>query len=196
MKKVLALLLVLGMASVASAAMTLVVGTDPQVPGSFYDPIDTQLVLMPSQTLWIGIYNDTAGVPGATGQGVWFLGIDTTGHVHNGSWTGAFVQYKPPLVAGAPENVYYGTTEADVYGDGSLLLDIWEVNMSDGNPTHFQGIGVLDAKEFHCDAMGDVVIDLLNDGMEIIDSIVIHQIPEPATIALLGLGGLLLKRRK
>ena len=31
---------------------------------------------------------------------------------------------------------------------------------------------------------------------ELVDAVVIHQIPEPATIALLGLGGLLLRRRK
>ncbi len=34
------------------------------------------------------------------------------------------------------------------------------------------------------------------DGFPILHTLTIHQIPEPATIALLGLGGLLLRRRK
>jgi len=111
----------------------------------------------------IGIYKRHTGYAGCNSSGIVFLR-----HRHhracslNGSWTGAFVQYKPPLVADAPENVHVGTEE-DVYGDGSLLLDLWRADLSDGNPAHFNGIGVLEAKEFHCDAEGDVVIHLLND---------------------------------
>jgi hypothetical protein len=48
---------------------------------------------------------------------------------------------------------------------------------------------------FHCTGLGDVSITLWEDyGMP--DAILIHQVPEPATIMLLGLGGLLLRRRK
>jgi hypothetical protein len=41
------------------------------------------------------------------------------------------------------------------------------------------------------------MIMLLDENGAMIDTILIHQIiPEPMTIALLGLGGLLLRRRK
>jgi hypothetical protein len=52
---------------------------------------------------------------------------------------------------------------------------------------------------FHCLAVGDVVITLWGDawdGAAAIDTLTIHQVPEPITIGLLGLGGLFLRRRK
>ena len=194
----------------ASAAMTLrvagpgecalpevTVATETTGPeqGCYYDPVDTELEIEVCECLWIGVYNDTAGEAGATQQFDGFLAIDTTGGIHNGEWTKYWAQYKPPLVPNADENIYTGTEE-NVYGDGSLLLDMWILGLSEASATAYNGIGVLDAKEFHCTEVGDVVVHLLDDGMQIVDSIVIHQIPEPMTIALLGLGGLFLRRRK
>jgi len=49
----------------------------------------------------------------------------------------------------------------------------------------------------HCEGPGDCVVDLYDaSGYVIIDTLTIQQIPEPITVALLGLGGLLLRRRK
>jgi hypothetical protein len=53
---------------------------------------------------------------------------------------------------------------------------------------------------FHCDGPGDVVVSLVHFNADfavdgVMDSIVIHQIPEPMTMGLLGLGGLFLRRR-
>jgi len=61
----------------------------------------------------------------------------------------------------------------------------------------------------HCDGYGDVIVNLTSAGSNHIltpedrlltaadlGSIVIHQIPEPMTITLLGLGGLALLRRR
>ena len=50
---------------------------------------------------------------------------------------------------------------------------------------------------FHCDGPGDVLIQLVNgSNMLPYDEILIKQVPEPATMGLLALGGLFLRRRK
>ena len=56
---------------------------------------------------------------------------------------------------------------------------------------------------FHCDGLGEVTITLIAikstdgyDPLATIDTLTIWQIPEPTTVALLGLGGLLLRRRR
>ena len=64
-------------------------------------------------------------------------------------------------------------------------------------PDSTAGIGEWWWLELHCEGEGDVLINLYDSaGMTIIDTAVVHQTPEPMTIALLGLGGLLLRRRK
>ena len=51
--------------------------------------------------------------------------------------------------------------------------------------------------DFHCDGLGEVVVNLLNgSNMELLDTITIQQVPEPASMGLLALGGLFLRRRK
>jgi hypothetical protein len=60
---------------------------------------------------------------------------------------------------------------------------------------------------FHCDGLGDVTITITDAGanndpvngdisQEMMGSIIIHQIPEPTTVMLLGLGSLFLLRRR
>jgi hypothetical protein len=56
---------------------------------------------------------------------------------------------------------------------------------------------MVDLVDFHCDGPGTVTLILFDSGtLEILDTQVIHQAPEPMTVALLGLGGLFLRRRK
>jgi len=50
--------------------------------------------------------------------------------------------------------------------------------------------------EFHCDGLGVVTITLMDAAQNTLDTITITQVPEPMTVALLGLGGLFLRRRK
>jgi len=58
---------------------------------------------------------------------------------------------------------------------------------------------LVDGIIFHCEGPGDVVLSLISvdevGAVTVFDTQVVHQIPEPVTIALLGLGGLLLRRR-
>jgi len=59
--------------------------------------------------------------------------------------------------------------------------------------------GILAEIQFHCEGFGDVWISLMDGNTgEIIGTLLIRQdgIPEPATIAMLGLGGLALLRRR
>jgi len=58
------------------------------------------------------------------------------------------------------------------------------------------GLGTYWTSVFHCDGPGMVVISLLDTGGNVMDTITVSQIPEPMTVALLGLGGLFLRRRK
>jgi hypothetical protein len=55
--------------------------------------------------------------------------------------------------------------------------------------------------DLHCEVpYEDVYIELyderVNNGTTIVDSLTIHQVPEPATLLLLGLGGLMLRKKK
>jgi len=204
MKKLLVLMLVLCVAVAANATFSLRVapGVAGQYPEqqAYVDAVSSEISLQPSQTIWIGIYNDTQGVPGATKQGEFFLGIAVPNENGTGA-TGNWVQvdgqhlYQPPAVSGtAVKNIYNGIQ--DWNGDGSLWLDNWDAVLTNGAPDQFNGIGVLDAKLFHCLAAGDAVVLLFDDGGTQLDSVIIHQIvPEPVTVALLGLGGLFLRRR-
>ena len=174
MKKLLILMLVLGLASSANAALTLVssAGNSLNV-GDFTN---------------IGIWNDTA----AAGQGlITFVAIDASGP---GKWTGVET-FQPASLGPGGTSAYYGVQAP---GDTGLAYtaDLWysDAAVSSTDP---YGIGVLVEYGFNCTGLGDVTINLLADDLAtVLDTLTIAQIPEPMTIALLGLGSLFLLRRR
>ena len=78
------------------------------------------------------------------------------------------------------------------------VVDIVEMDIKDTVEPYAAPNGLLiDGIKLHCEGLGDVILTLLDAGsFEPLSRVVIHQIPEPITFALLGLGGLFLRRRK
>jgi hypothetical protein len=170
------LMLVLGITSVANAAFTLVV--DGEEVGGAIDLIGGGLID-------IGIYNDTQGDTSNTQQ---LYALVIINDITGGEWTGLNNVYIPPAVPGS-----FNTPSPHP------LVGVFEGHFTNLNP-YFSGVGVLGDYQYHClKADNSIVTVELMDGTSgmILDSLAIHQIPEPMTIALLGLGGLfLLHRRK
>jgi len=171
MKKVLVLVAVLSMASLANAAILLSVNGEEAPP---------EIILLPSQSVTIDVT--------ATDGGSYLLYVDillpapaTVSNVRQGPAVGN-MDVKPEPFAFSNLGTYMelGYTHAwappppDPVAGTFLLFDL------------------------HCDGPGDVVIQLWDDAMGYTtpaDVLVIHQVPEPATLAILGLGALLLRRK-
>jgi hypothetical protein len=162
MKKLIILMLVLGLASVTNAALVLSFNGDTTVEVT---------TVAPSTYFTIDVYS-TDGTDGE----FW---VYIEGDV---SYTGGGTIYSPPAPGTMVASEYFPTLI-------SCLMDPPAV----GAPGTWWEI------EVHCDGPLDGLITLCDDtGYKTgtLDTLLIHQIPEPMTIALLGLGGLFLRRRK
>lgn len=170
MKKLLALLLVLGMASMANAAISFSNSPMGQDAASYVPAVSSEITLEePSQTIWIGVNWD--GMPG---------GFDGFVNISGpGALTGGLVNFYENMIG-----------YAFPYGDG--------IGVYNSTPSGTVGPleGVQFGFEFHCTDIGevDVVVSDLAGG--VLDVLTIHQIPEPLTLSILGLGGLGLLRRR
>jgi len=174
MKKFLVMLTVL--ATISSAAI-LELSYKGQVNGT---DNDMAVTMSPSDYAMI----DVSAINGA-GKINWDITVgDGLGHAGPGSF-GLGALTIPPSPNGAL--VDYSST----YGY-SYVSFIGAADTSAG------GIGTYWTSEFHCDGPGIVVISLLDAASgNVLDTITVAQgIPEPMTVALLGLGGLFLRRRK
>ena len=163
MKKLLVLMLVLGMTSLAGAAITLVGPT----------------TLAEGDTVSIGIHN---------GDGLDYLSYMTISLRS----AGGFSMSMPQLTSLA----------GDASGVGAPydLGDTREIEVTLAQYEGSSDIGVQFTWDLTCLLDGvTVTVDLWDDNIGYVtpaDTLTITQIPEPMTIALLGLGGLFMLRRR
>ena len=166
MKKLLILMLVLGLVSAANAVLSL------SVDGVSAPP---EITLNPSDTIVIDIQSDNN------------VGYNTYLYI----WRDGPRTISNPRVTQGNNSSYYGPYFPGYYGGN---YDYYAVSISDTGGNLVPGTGF--EIDFHCDGPGDVLLQLIDfNTFAVLDSLVIHQ-PEPMTIALLGLGGLFLRRRK
>ena len=191
MKKLLVLVLVFGMSSAASAALQISVNGDK-------NPVDSEIVLYPSDEIILDIWTDAVINLGGSGEYILVVNI-TLGSISGGE--SAFDASDPEGWISAVQGL---TTEYPAVIPPVGMEGIFATYANSDFAT-FEAIpaGTVLADQilFTCMGEGDAVINLWGlDGnqayTDLMDSVVIHQIPEPATMLLLGFGGLFLRRKK
>jgi len=181
MKKLLALVLVLAMAPLASAAIEFVAPAEA-LPGS---TIDIQLVANAGEEVksaLLGVISDN-GAGGTVIPGAWDTAFTTSdpGYVGGGFGLG----YNPGDLLGAQGAVSTGTSATGtLYSYQYTLSSAAEV------------CTMIDFSLLDVGAAGWISKVKLADADIVPAGFSVHVVPEPMSLALLGLGGLFLRRRK
>ena len=162
MKKLLVLMLVLCMASLANAGLSLT---------GLPDTINV------GESMIIGITSDD----GAQYEG--FLLMENNGLASYGATT------IEGIAVPAAQVVYYGTTV-------DPTVDAYGIENSDTSITDLLTPGLGFTFEIVAGAEGTVGFQLMNSQFAQIGSGTLTIVPEPISLAILGLGGLFLRRRK
>jgi hypothetical protein len=195
MKKLLVLMLVLGLAGVAQAVGSLDLVISSRGPGpDSTEPIDPvhEITIMESE--WINM--DIIYIPG----------------------TPVLFQCSVTITASGP-----GTLDISslTFPEGAWDFNYEDIRVvTEGKVYNIQesfgqtGTGVADGIAIdhillHCDSPeGDVIVTIVDwvpagagsldygGPVDVIGTVIVHQVPEPMTVALLGLGGLFLLRRR
>jgi len=186
MKKLLVLMLVASLCALANGViMTLEISV-----GGNPEPVDSEIVLVPSQCIMLDVWS-SGYTPGGGDDVYWALVVLDNYEGTINSDSGRCLMPPAPdgsslLPAGDWDEYFPGS--GGVYG--AIMSTSGVVAPAS---TYFDEI------IFHCDSPHDAVVQLwstLDFGTYLLeDQVIIHQ-PEPATIALLSLGGLLLRKRK
>lgn len=166
MKNVLIVFTILAIASTASASLQLSVNGDT-APSEI-------TITAPSDIVIIDIHGDGTT---SSGQEFWMnitgpTDVDLSGVVSSWNPIGALV--------------------LDL-GGGLYFVDLAVVIVP--IPAVPEGL-VMDGIALHAISEGDVIVTLSDGTFTEMDRLTIHQIPEPITLALMGIGGLFLRRRK
>jgi len=176
--------------------LVLLVGLGPAAQGGFqigtrylddrpFDP-DTD-VLDINESLYLSMWTDEM-VWGSMGQYIWALVCDMSMATITGGEVGPDVEWRVEFSGSASdlwsvpehEDGQYGSIGSFELGPGLYLDKFVYTGISAGD---------VEVRFLEVSSSSGAIIDVP-------DSIVIHQVPEPVTIGLFGLGGLLLVRRK
>jgi len=181
MKKLLVLLMVLGLATAANAALQISVGGNTAVE---------EITLEASDELILDVFSAIA-IPYGSGDdwAGWGLIVESAQATITGG-VSVFIGTEPGVVIG-PIDDYGVPHSADTQGVGGAITVINSIGPG----------AIFDEILFHCLGPGEATITLFGtmdyETVTVLDTIIVHQIiPEPITMALLGLGGLFLRRRK
>jgi hypothetical protein len=186
MKNVLIVFTVLAMASVANATLSLSFNGRIDLP-------DSEITLKPSQTAVIDVHSQNEIAK-------WTNLVVVQG-LASADLTGMSIIPDPDIEELIMDVSADPDFRAFVIGYGYLdpvAIAYSEFVHVSGTPKNIPDGVLIDGILLHCEGQpGDVIVTLLDgaDGTRL-DQMVIHQIPEPITLSLLGLGGLFLRRRK
>ncbi len=192
MKKVLLLIFVLGLTGSANAAIT-----DGLIFTVNGQPQAAEITLMPSQTIEIGL-----NLPAGHTISGYVLEWEILGGRATFDWSGVtfpIVFVAPSKITTIPEPLpnkvrMTGTQLLDPAREGSGVVMqglILKCNTTDPSPN--------DPTIMTVYTRGTKKVDGVNIQVSpgtLVHTLVIHQIPEPGTVLLLGLGGLFLRKRK
>ena len=205
MKKLLIFMLVLGMASVSQAAMTafVVEGYGSEYDGPLGVTIRIDLI---ADTAWSGaviggiveadavntdsqaLASNVVNMGGAVGSAVVYTSTSGVSVLDSGfqiNYLGNLVVTVAATTTSDPISSGTVTVSFDYTLPSTLSSDYWVAPLANGELFYYSGGSF---------AVGESYSALGAEGNVLIEGL--HIIPEPMTVLLLGLGGLLLRRRK